>query len=127
MPEVNSQMRKEVIGNATLYQGDCKDILPDLEMVDAVVTDPPYGIGMDGGKLGKSFYEKKSVWDSKTIDLKLIDEIRKISKYQIIFGGNYYELPPTSCWLIWVKETAGVTTCRCRNGLDQFKKKHPGY
>ena len=39
---------KEVIGNATLYCGDCHEILPTLGKVDAVVTDPPYGIGMDG-------------------------------------------------------------------------------
>jgi DNA modification methylase len=43
-------MRKEIIGNATLYLGDCLDILPTLESVDAVITDPPYGISKDGQK-----------------------------------------------------------------------------
>lgn len=43
-------MRKEVIGNATLYLGDCRDILPTVPKVDAVVTDPPYGIGEAAGK-----------------------------------------------------------------------------
>lgn len=38
-------MRKEVIGNATLYFGDCREVLPSLAPVDAVITDPPYGIG----------------------------------------------------------------------------------
>ena len=38
-------MRKEIIGNATLYLGDCLEILPTLPKVDAVITDPPYGIG----------------------------------------------------------------------------------
>ena len=37
-------MRKEVIGDATLYLADCRDVLPGLSGVDAVVTDPPYGI-----------------------------------------------------------------------------------
>ena len=37
-------MRKEVIGDCTLYEGDCLDVLPTLEPVDAVVTDPPYGV-----------------------------------------------------------------------------------
>jgi site-specific DNA-methyltransferase (adenine-specific) len=40
-------MRIETIGNATLYLGDCRDILPTLPKVDAVITDPPYGMGCD--------------------------------------------------------------------------------
>lgn len=43
-------MRIETIGNATLYLGDCRVILPTLPKVDAVITDPPYGIGEDGGR-----------------------------------------------------------------------------
>jgi DNA modification methylase len=43
-------MRKEVIGNAELWLGDCRDILPILPKVDAVITDPPYGIGEAAGK-----------------------------------------------------------------------------
>lgn len=42
-------MRKEVIGNATLYLGDCRDILPSLPSVDAIVTDPPYGLNVEYG------------------------------------------------------------------------------
>ena len=41
---------KIIIGDATLYLGDCMDILPTLDKVDAVITDPPYGIGQDGSK-----------------------------------------------------------------------------
>jgi len=43
---------KEVIGNCELYCGDCMDILPTLEEVDVIVTDPPYGINLDGGFSG---------------------------------------------------------------------------
>ena len=43
-------MRVETIGNATLYLGDCLEILPTLPKVDAVITDPPYGIGEAAGK-----------------------------------------------------------------------------
>jgi site-specific DNA-methyltransferase (adenine-specific) len=39
-------MRREQIGNATLYCGDCADVLPHLSMVDALITDPPYGVGL---------------------------------------------------------------------------------
>jgi DNA modification methylase len=44
--------RIEKIGNATLYLGDCREILPTLGKFDACVTDPPYGINMDGGNVG---------------------------------------------------------------------------
>lgn len=95
------------IGKATLYLGDCRDILPTLPKVDAVITDPPYGIGMDGGKIGKAEYEKLSDWDSKPADVSFILDMNVPC---VIFGGNYFHLPPTKCWLVWDKETAGVTT-----------------
>lgn len=47
-------MRKEVIGDCTLYLGDCRRIMPIIGMVDVVVTDPPYGIGKKRGTIGKS-------------------------------------------------------------------------
>lgn len=63
-------MRIEHIGDATLYLGDCLDILPMLPKVDAVVTDPPYGIGFAAQPTD---YQRKngmrpSNWDSKTVD-----------------------------------------------------------
>lgn len=108
-------MEKQEIGNAIMYLGDCTEILPTLGQFDAVVTDPPYGIKADstmakqsGQKYGKAL-AKKSVyestdWDNEPIDKLTIDLLIKISKWQIIFGGNYFELPPTKCWLIWDKE-----------------------
>lgn len=49
LPDEDRGVRKEVIGNATLYLGDCLEILPTLPKVDAVITDPPYGIGLRNG------------------------------------------------------------------------------
>ena len=45
-------MRKEIIGDCTLYLGDCLEVMPTLDRVDAVVTDPPYGIGFKGKTRG---------------------------------------------------------------------------
>ena len=90
--------------------GDCMDILPTLEKVDAVVTDPPCGIGESAGKnksrrkLAISKDYGNDDWDDEPVDIGIIDLIRSMSKWQIIFGGNYYALPPTKCWLIWDKE-----------------------
>jgi len=90
-----------------IYCGDCLGIMrgmPD-ECVDLVLTDPPYGIGMDGGNVGyKGFNDfAKKDWDETTPDAKYFDEIRRVSKNQIIFGGNYFDLPPTRCFIVWDK------------------------
>ena len=101
---------KVQIGDATLYLGDCAEILPTLGQFDAVVTDPPYGIGeskgrnKSRGKLAISKDYGNDDWDNEPITKNATDLLQKISKWQIIFGGNYFELPPTKCWLIWDKE-----------------------
>jgi len=110
---VPTSHRKEVIGNATLYLGDCLEILPTLDKVDAVITDPPYGIGEAAGnnvRRGKLAIAKDygvDSWDNCTADAAVALAITKANQ-AIIFGGNYYHLPPSSCWLVWDKEN-GVT------------------
>jgi site-specific DNA-methyltransferase (adenine-specific)/modification methylase len=105
---------KVELGKATLYLGDCAEILPTLKQFDAVVTDPPYGIGESKGrnktrgKLATSKDYGNDDWDNEPIDKQAIDLIRNLSKWQIIFGGNYFELPPTKCWLIWDKENGAT-------------------
>lgn len=105
--------RIERIGDATLYLGDCRDILPTLGKVDAVVTDPPYGIKIARrGNIGTANNAPvrdygKSDWDDEPCNPEIIAQIRSISSLQIIFGGNFFELPPTSCWLVWDKQNTG--------------------
>ena len=80
-------------------------ILPTLGEFDACVTDPPYGIGMDGGNVGykgANDFEKLN-WDAEPIGPNHITLIREQSRHQIIFGGNYFELPPSRGFLIWDK------------------------
>lgn len=103
-------IRKEIIGNATLYLGDCAEIIPTLGHVDACVTDPPYGIGKDGqtqstgGHGGRKGYEFVG-WDAVRPERTIFDMIRQISNHQIIWGGNYFAdmLPATGKWLVWDK------------------------
>lgn len=110
--------RREVIGDCVLYQGDCMEILPKLGKVDAVVTDPPYGIGYDeaahkvSGFQGGGMKAKKGVyaatnWDTAPPAKKVINLMLEISESQIVFGGNYFHLPPSRCWLVWDKKTNG--------------------
>jgi site-specific DNA-methyltransferase (adenine-specific)/modification methylase len=93
-----------VIGDATLYCGDCKLILPTLTGVDAVVTDPPYGIGYDATheKYKNGIARDKATWDIEPFDPSPILALEKPS---IIWGGNCFasRLPDFSGWLAWVK------------------------
>ena len=106
-------MKPVVIGNATLYLGDCRDILPTLPKVDAVITDPPYGINENSAKVasrGKKAAPKdygEFDWDKSPPSNSLIDAIRAHADYVAIFGGNYFSLPPTTCWLVWDKLNTG--------------------
>ena len=89
------------------YNEDCMAGMaryPDKHF-DLAIVDPPYGIGMDGGQVGyKGFnvFEKKD-WDSKTPDAHYFNALGRVSKNQIIWGGNYFELMPTRCVLVWDK------------------------
>jgi site-specific DNA-methyltransferase (adenine-specific) len=99
------------IGNATLYLGDCMEILPTLGKVDAVITDPPYGLGkkMQGGTWGAQEHNDGFLkWDLEAKQ-EWVDEILKHGKEQIIWGGNYFLVPSSRCWLIWQKVNAVPT------------------
>ena len=115
----NTWQRKEVIGDATLYLGDCLEIMPTLGNVDAVVTDPPYGISEAAGKnksrsnLATAKDYGYSEWDAKPCSPEIITLMREISQYQIIFGGNYFALPLSSCWLVWDKMNGNSDFADC--------------
>lgn len=96
--------RKEVIGDATLYLGDCRDILPTLGKVDAVVTDPPYGIGFAAQptRYQRANGMRPSEWDNERPQ-DVVDQLRARYARLIVWGGNYFSLPPTRGWLIWHK------------------------
>lgn len=121
-------MNPVVIGNATLYHGDCLEILPTLGKVDAVVTDPPYGIGEAAGKnasRGKLAVSKdygNDRWDDKPVSRELMLMVRSAAESAIIFGGNYYELPATSCWLIWDKENGASDFADAEMAWTNLKK-----
>jgi site-specific DNA-methyltransferase (adenine-specific)/modification methylase len=106
-------IREEVIGKARLLLGDCRDILPSLERVDLVCTDPPYGIGEAAGKaktrdkLAKAIDYGNDAWDNEPISTDLMRAVRAAGRWNIIFGGNYYDCPPAKCWLVWDKCNTG--------------------
>jgi site-specific DNA-methyltransferase (adenine-specific)/modification methylase len=95
--------------HTTIYLGDCLEILPHLEPVDLVLTDPPYGIGaysggtMGGGVLAKQSTYNPTDWDGTTIDWPTISLAIAMGKKACVWGGNYYPVAPSASWLIWDK------------------------
>lgn len=118
------EIHKEVIGDCTLYLGDCMEIIPSIPSIDAVITDPPYGINANKQTLGtgkKDFY-RGSDWDKKRPDIK---DFLKLSKFLCVWGGNYFadQLPITNDWLIWHKKNDGLSFSECEMAWTNFGKK----
>jgi hypothetical protein len=129
--------RREVLADGVeLYLGDCRSILPALGKVDAVVTDPPYGIGEAAGKaktrtsglsprVKPGLYVRDygvAAWDDAPIPPELMGDVIKASKWQIIFGGNYYALGPTSCFLVWDKLNGNTDFADCELAWTNLPK-----
>jgi site-specific DNA-methyltransferase (adenine-specific)/modification methylase len=104
--------RKETLADGIeLWLGDCREVLPMLGKVDAVVTDPPYGIGdrMSGGTWGAATkYEGMRAWDQVAPQDAVLGVVA-ICREAIVWGGNYFSLPPSRCWLSWSKMNAVPT------------------
>lgn len=108
----------ERIGNATLYLGDCVEIMPALPKVDAVLTDPPYGINhardRNSQKDGWVDYPANG-WDNERPPKTAFDLMREAAPHQIVWGGNYFTdyLPPTMQWLVWDKGQREFSLADC--------------
>jgi site-specific DNA-methyltransferase (adenine-specific) len=111
-------VRIETIGNATLYLADCLTVMPGL-CADAVITDPPYGLGAlwvggGGGKQTSWKFDPAEAreWDGKTVDG--LEAALKPCRQAVVWGGNYYRFPPSRCWLVWdKKQNDEWTTGQC--------------
>jgi site-specific DNA-methyltransferase (adenine-specific) len=100
-------MNPVVIGKATLYNMDCMELLkatPD-KFYDLAITDPPYGIGVNQMNMGsrKTVKPTDKKWDENVPTQEYFNELSRCSKKMIIWGGNYFDLPPSQYFAIWDK------------------------
>lgn len=138
-------MKPVVIGNATLYLGDCMDVLPLLPRVDACITDPPYGINEAAGKnrtrgsaagankwkgsrnttgvgVPSTDFGAPLEWDSQPPSADVIRSVIESADVSILFGGNYFELPPSPCWLVWDKLNGTTDFADCELAWTNMQK-----
>ena len=112
--------------SATIYCGDCREILPQLagQQFDLVLTDPPYGIGESskkqatrGGRTGFNGKKRDRIirptdfgfndWDKEPPSADILNTIIAKGRYSILWGGNFFGLPAASKWLVWDKDNSG--------------------
>jgi DNA modification methylase len=88
-----------------LRLGDCLEVMKSIpdKSIDLCLTDPPYGIGIAKNPFRQKFEKKE--WDNFTPSKEYFDEMFRISKNQIIWGGNYFSknLSPSRCFYVWDK------------------------
>ena len=111
----------------TIYHGDCREILLTLGPVDLVLTDPPYGIGVTRMTLGngnRQVFRGSEAWDDSTPDLSWVISSGLPA---IVWGGNYFQLPPSRCWFVWDKGTGSNDFADCElawTNLDSTVRKY---
>lgn len=123
-----------------IYQGDCLTLMKEMpdKSVDLVLTDPPYGIkigiktnrgvgvqsktlfgrNVNSGMPGKTDFLNFD--DSEPPKQEYFNELFRISKNQIIFGGNYFDLPSSPCWIVWDKDNGENDFADCELAWTSF-------
>ncbi len=96
------------MSNVTLLNMDCMEYMATLpdKAFDLAIVDPEYGIDAGNMTMGKGVSStiKKSNWDKKPVPLGYWEELFRVSKNQIVFGGNYFSLPIRNSWIVWDKD-----------------------
>lgn len=114
--------------SVTIYHGDCREVLPTLAPADCLLTDPPYGIGeakannRSRSKIAASRDYGRSDWDNAPPSRWLFDWLIEMTCWQIVWGGNYFGLPPSSCWLVWDKDNGANDFADCELAWTNLPK-----
>ena len=139
--EYSGYEKKHQDGKTTLYQADCMKMLPQIpdKYYQLCIVDPPYGggnkehggfnVSRTGGTWNEKYYKKGErhtktcEWDVAPIK-EYFDELFRVSQNQIIWGGNYFQLPPTRCFVVWRKLTISeeFSMAMCEYAWTSFDK-----
>ena len=122
----------DILGNIKLYNADCMEVMKTFKdkQFSLAIIDPPYGIdinnqsqGKGGGVARKIDYTKKG-WDKTAPEIIYFNELRRVSKNQIIWGANHFisRLPiDSSCWIVWDKDNGETDFADCELAWTSFK------
>lgn len=114
----------------TIYNARCERVLPFLERSDLLLTDPPYGHGekWSGGTWAANpIYDAAFDWDAEPVSPWLLQWSVQCATHAIVWGGNYYSLPPSRCWLSWEKTSRMATLADFELAWTNFDKPSKGY
>lgn len=107
-----------------LYNMDCMEGMKEFpdKYFELAICDPPYGIDINSsGRLGH-YGGKGKKWDEHIPDNDYFNELFRVSQNQIIWGGNYFNLPPTRCFVIWdKKQPENVSFASCELAWTSFE------
>jgi DNA modification methylase len=91
---------------------------------DLAIVDPPYGLGdsvVNSGGRFKRYHNKNGNWDNEIPTDEYFNELFRVSKNQIIWGGNYFNLPKNKCFIVWDKQQpVGVSFAMCEYAWASF-------
>ena len=117
---------------STVYLMDCMEGMKQLQRNENIlaVVDPPYGIGFSnyercgGSEKTKTRHTEngKKDWDNHIPNDKYFDELFRVSKNQIIWGGNYFDLHPTQCFIFWYKQNPVLNFADGELAWTSFKR-----
>lgn len=121
-------MKPETFGSITLYNADCMDVMREMpdNAFDLAIVDPPYGKkpmrdGSPSETVKRTFGRGSDAWDIKP-EQDYFDEILRVSKNQIIWGGNYFyeNLKSTNCFIVWDKNKTISAYADCEFAWTSF-------
>ena len=110
-------------GSLDLRLGDCMELMatfPDGHF-DLAIVDPPYGIGQDVCHTGTKRL-KGPMWDKETPSQEYWNELFRVSRNQIVWGGNYFEMPPRRGWIVWDKRPMPPSYATCELAWTSFDR-----